>query len=526
MQIQVNKIKKNYSGTPLFEELNFAIHSQDKIGLVGQNGTGKTTLLRILLGIEGVDEGTVSKKKGLKIGWVPQKLFNDETLVFDYICQSFIEIQKIKEQLRKYEEQMTLAESDLERIMILYGNLQQTFEDQGGYALEDRVMSTLKGLGIGEKYQSTLNQLSGGERVRVELAKVLVQESDLLLLDEPTNHLDLAGIQWLENHLKMTKKSFVVISHDRAFLDEVTKKTVEIEDGQVHEYPGNYTCYVALKKEEQEYLRKNYELQQKEIQRLKLMIRRYRQWAHEGDNDAFFKKAKEIERRLEKMTLVKPPFEPKKRLKKINQGARSGKEIVLAKGIGKIVGDKILYSESSFAIYREERVAILGDNGSGKTTLLKLILGEMDLDEGTLKIGPSTRIGYLPQKLIFESPDARILAYTKSFISDEQKARQALAQAGFYSEDVAKRIKDLSGGEQVRLYLMKLLQDKINFLILDEPTNHLDIYVREEIEELLAQFTGTILAVSHDRYFLQKNFDQGLVIEAGGIRKEEMLFQL
>ncbi|MHC5268824.1 ribosomal protection-like ABC-F family protein [Enterococcus sp. LJL98] len=521
MQIQINKIKKNFGGIPLFEELSFAIHPQDKIGLIGQNGTGKTTLLRILLGMEGVDDGTVSKKKGLKIGWVPQKLSNDETLVFDYICQSFIDIQKIKEQLRKYEEQMTLPESDLERIMTLYGNLQQTFEDQGGYALEDRVMSTLKGLGIGEKYQSSLNQLSGGERVRVELAKVLVQDSDLLLLDEPTNHLDLAGIQWLENYLKMTKKAFVVISHDRAFLDEVTKRTVELEDGQVHEYPGNYSRYVTLKKEQQESLRKNYELQQREIKRLQLMIRRYRQWAHEGDNDAFFKKAKEIERRLEKITLVKPPIEPKKRLKKINQGTRAGKEILLAKEIGKIVGDKILYSESSFAIYREERVVILGDNGSGKTTLLKLILGETDLDEGTLTLGASTKIGYLPQKLTFDSPDARILAYTKSFVPDEQKARQALAQAGFYSADVAKRIKDLSGGEQVRLYLMKLLQKEMNFLILDEPTNHLDIYVREEIEELLAQFTGTLLAVSHDRYFLQKNFNQALVIEEGRIDKQE-----
>lgn len=522
MYIQANKINKNFSGTPLFEELTFTIHEQEKIGLVGQNGTGKTTLFHLLLGIEGVDEGVLSKKKGLKIGWVPQELVSDDIPVFDYISQSFTELQGIKEQLQHYEEKMTQPEVNLVHVMTLYGNLQQVFEDKGGYQLEDRIISTLKGLGISEHEQTSLDQLSGGERVRVELAKVLVQESEVLLLDEPTNHLDLTGIQWLENYLKMTKQSFVVISHDRAFLDHVTKRIVEIEDGQLQEYPGNYSRYIELKKERQALLSKNYELQQKEMQRLRLMIRRYRQWGHEGDNEAFFKKAKEIERRLEKMTVLKLPSAPKKRLQAIDQGNRSGKEIILAQKIGKMLGDKLLYSESSFAIYRGERIAVLGKNGTGKTTLLKLILGEIPLDEGTIKVGASLKLGYLPQKLIFEHPELRLLAYTKTFITDEQKARQALAKYGFYSEDVAKRIKDLSGGEQVRLYLMKLLQEKINFLILDEPTNHLDIYVREEIEELLENFTGTILAVSHDRYFLKKNFDQALLIEAGEIHKQPL----
>lgn len=522
MYIQVNKINKNFSGTPLFEELTFGIYEQEKIGLVGQNGTGKTTLFHLLLGIEGVDGGVLSKKKGLEIGWVPQNLVSDERPVFDYINQSFTELQTIKQQLRHYEKKMSQPEEDLTHLMTLYGNLQQAFEDKGGYQLEDRITSTLKGLGISEHEQTGLNQLSGGERVRVELAKFLVQESDVLLLDEPTNHLDLTGIQWLENYLKMTKKSFVVISHDRAFLDQVTKRIVEIEDGQLLEYPGNYSRYMALKKERQALLSKNYELQQKEMQRLRLMIRRYRQWGYEGDNEAFFKKAKEIERRLEKMTIVKPPSSPRKRLQAINQESRSGKEIVLAQNIGKVLGDKLLYSESSFAIYRGERIAILGGNGTGKTTLLKLIMGEIPLDEGIIKVGASLKRGYLPQKLSFEHPELRLLAYTKGFITDEQKARQSLAQYGFYSEDVAKRIKDLSGGEQVRLYLMTLLQEKINFLILDEPTNHLDIDVREEIEALLRNFTGTILAVSHDRYFLNKNFDQALLIENGEIHKQQL----
>lgn len=245
------------------------------------------------------------------------------------------------------------------------------------------------------------------------------------------------------------------------------------------------------------------------------MIRRYRQWGNEGDNEDFFRKAKELERRLEKMTLVKPPQEVSSRLSRINQAGTSGKEVVIAEEIGKIMGEKILFSESSFQIFRGERIAIMGENGSGKTSLLNLILGHEILDEGSLKVGASVKVGYLPQKLIFDDLNQRILSYVMNSLPNEQEARRQLAHFGFFSMDVTKRIKDLSGGEQVRLYLLQLLQQKINFLILDEPTNHLDIYAREEIEELLATFTGTLLVVTHDRYFLEKNFTQALLIEEG-----------
>ncbi|MCD5002977.1 ABC-F type ribosomal protection protein [Enterococcus saccharolyticus] len=522
MYIQANKINKNFSGTPLFEEVSLQIHPHEKIGLVGQNGTGKTTLFHILLGNEGIDAGTISRQKGLRIGWVPQNLVTNETAVVDYIAESFEELQRMQQQMRNYEEKMAQPDVDLERVMTLYGTLQQQFEEHGGYQLADRIQSTLKGVGLEEKSQASLSALSGGERVRVELAKILVQESDVLLLDEPTNHLDLAGIKWLENYLRATKQAFVVISHDRAFLDEVTNRIIEIEDGQLIDYPGNYSRYIELKKARLAELSKNYELQQKEIQRMKQMIRRYRQWGNEGDNEAFFKKAKEIERRLEKIQLVKPPVTPKKRLSELEQASRSGKEIIVAKNIGKIISDKLLFTDSSFAIYRGERVAIVGENGSGKSTLVKLLLGEQTLDEGTLKLGSSLRIGYLPQQLTFEQPTQRVLAYALSLIGEEQKARQTLAHYGFYKEDVAKRLQDLSGGEQVRLYLMKLFQEKINLLILDEPTNHLDIYVREEIEELLENYTGTLLAVTHDRYFLQKNFNQQLLIAEEQITKQPL----
>ena len=519
MYIQANKISKNYSGVPLFENLNCVINQQDKIGLIGQNGTGKTTLLQILMGTEGVDEGTTSRKKGLSIGYIPQKLENGSIATFDYVYQSFKEIHDLQKQLHYYEEKMCSPTEDLDRIMKVYGDLQQRFETMGGYGLEDRITSILKGLGLDRQLLTPLDQLSGGERIRVELAKVLIQENDVLLLDEPTNHLDLDSVQWLEEYLRLTSCAFLVISHDRAFLDNVVKKILEIEDGQIIEYPGNYSRYMTLKQLRVQELQKNHELQQKEIKRLKLMIRRYRQWGTEGDNEAYLKKAKEIERRLEKMTIIHAPAVPRKKLTKIRQENLSGKEVLIAKNIKKTIGNKCLFSDSSFMVYRGERIALLGKNGSGKSTLLKVVIGETEVEEGSIKTGASISIGYLPQRLSFDRPEHTILHYTKYLISDEQKARHVLANFGFFSGDVAKRIKDLSGGEQVRLYLLKLFQKKINVLILDEPTNHLDIYVREEIEELLASFTGTILAVTHDRYFLRKNFDQILLLENEKIEK-------
>ncbi|MDN6242949.1 MAG: ATP-binding cassette domain-containing protein [Tetragenococcus koreensis] len=524
MLIQINKINKNFSGTPLFEELSLAINEQEKIGLVGANGTGKTTLFQIITGTEGVAEGVVSRKKGLKIGYVSQIFVESNLTVFDYLDESFPKLQRLQEQLRIYENKMIDPTTDLDHVMRVYGKLQQEFEDAGGYELEDRMLSTLKGLGLEDKTHAKITTISGGERVRVELAKVLLQEADLLLLDEPTNHLDLAGINWLENYLKTTQAACLVISHDRMFLDHITEKIVEIEDGSLIEYPGNYSRYVQLKEARIAEITKDYELQQKEIQRIQRMIRRYRQWGNEGDNEAFFKKAKELERRLAKLTIVKPPQTPKKRLEGIEQANRSGKEVVIAQGVGKIMGERLLFTDSTFTIYRRERVAILGENGSGKSTLLQLILDKMLPDEGKLMLGSSIKVGYLPQTIAFDQPNQRILDFVKEILPQEQKARQTLAHFGFYSEDVHRRIKDLSGGERVRIYLLKLFNKQINFLILDEPTNHLDIYAREEVEELLSEYTGTLLAVTHDRYFLKKNFNDVLIIADQKIKKQPVDF--
>lgn len=524
MLIQANTITKNFSTTPVFKDLSLTIHPGDKIGLVGMNGCGKSTLLRILTGEEGISQGTVARQKGLTIGYVPQKLTLTDQVVKDYLLESFSQLADLRKEMTHVEQALAEPTADFERLLKRYGRLQETYEKADGYTLEDRINGTLKGLGVADKLEVPLSSLSGGQRVRVELTRVLTQQPQVLLLDEPTNHLDLQGIEWLESYLSHSKQAYLMISHDRAFLDKVVNRIVEIEGEQAVNYPGNYSKYAQLKRERIATLQKNYELQQKEIQRLQLMSRRYRQWANEGDNDDFYRKAKEIERRVEKLkqALVKPPESGKKRLSQVSQANRSGKEVAIAENIGKIMGEQLLFEASDFILYRQERLALSGANGSGKSTLIGCLLGEETLDEGSIRLGASVKIGYLPQKLHFEKPQQRILDFVRDFLTDEQKARQTLARFGFFAEDVAKRIQDLSGGEQMRLYLLKLLQEQINFLILDEPTNHLDIDGKEELEELLADFNETLLVVSHDRYFLRKVTTGELLIAEGRVVKRQI----
>src|SRR5699024_3142987 len=285
MIIQGKKVTKNFGGMPLFEGLDFQIKAQDKIGLIGHNGAGKTTLFKLITREEEPTEGTISQQKGLTIGCLPQIFENSTQTVQMYLQQSFPSIEKLQAQLHYLEKKMSDSTLDLEKILVQYDRCQQAYEEKGGYQLEDRIQSMLKGIGLEGKSKSLVSELSGGQRARVELMKALLQEPDLLLLDEPTNHLDIKGIQWLENFLKASKQAVLVISHDRAFLDEVVTRILEIEDGQMFTFSGNYTFYVKQKKQQLEELQKNYDLQQKELQRLRLMIRRYRQWGNEGDNE-------------------------------------------------------------------------------------------------------------------------------------------------------------------------------------------------------------------------------------------------
>ncbi|WP_261805572.1 ribosomal protection-like ABC-F family protein [Lapidilactobacillus luobeiensis] len=513
MYLQANDITKRFSNYPILDHLNLQLEPGEKSALIGVNGSGKTTLFEVLLGIEGVDAGSVSQQKGLRIGYVQQQTANESVSVMTYLLRNFSQIGQLSETLHYYEKLMTDPQQDLTAILPKYSRVQEDYEAAGGYTLAERLQSILKGVGLGDLAEAPLDQLSGGEKVKVELAKALAQEADLYLLDEPTNHLDLAGILWLEEFLKHTKAAFLVISHDRAFLDHVTTKTYQLEDGQLKSYPGNYSRFRFLKQAELEKLQKDYDLQQKEIKRLQRLIRQYRQWGVESDNPKFFKKAKEVAKRLERLTVIKRPQPQTPPVPKLSASSRSGNEVLLARGIGCFAGEKLLFADSDFAIYRGDKVALLGDNGAGKTTLVQTILQQHELADGELKRGASLQIGYLPQHIRFAQPQQRLLAYAMSFMGAEEPARRLLARYGFPASEVTKRLQDLSGGETVRLVLAKLAQQAVNLLILDEPTNHLDIEAKEEIEQLIHDYQGTLLAISHDRYFLEQNFDQYLLIK-------------
>ncbi|MCI2171101.1 ribosomal protection-like ABC-F family protein [Schleiferilactobacillus perolens] len=510
--IQASKITKQFDHEPLFVDISLQLAAGDRVALVGANGTGKSTLMDILLGSDTPSDGVVSRAKDATIAHLNQQLIDTPATVTAFLGASQPALTRLQDALRYCENQMSQPDADLDKVLARYANLQQDFEDQGGYAFADRINTVMKGLAIWAYRDTPVNQLSGGERMRVALAQLLLSDADFFLLDEPTNHLDTTGIEWLEQFLLKGKTGYLVISHDRMFLDRVTTQTWEIEDGELVTYPGNYSRYIKLKAERLASIQKDHDLQAKAIRKLQLQIRQYRQWANESQNEKFFRKAKELEKRLAKIQVIQVPQPPKHRLQNVRTAGRSGNDVITARDLGESFGPRILFQHADFQIHRGDRVAVTGANGTGKSTLVKLILGQLTPTSGTVTLGASLQPGYLPQNPQFDSPQERLLAYVQTFMPNEQAARQAMARFGFFADDAARRLQDLSGGERIRLTLLQLFQKKINLLILDEPTNHLDIAAREEIESLLQEYAGTLLIVSHDRYLLCKLCDQELHI--------------
>lgn len=513
MFIQLNQVTKNYGGIPVLEDISLEIHKGHKIGLIGENGSGKSTLLKLMVGIEGADSGTVSRKKNLTISYVQQMPKSSSESVFHYLIESFPKIQEVKQSLSYFETLFSTGEAIEEKQLLRYGQLQEEYEKIGGYTLEDRIISMLKGMNFSHKKEAYLSTLSGGEKILVEMIRILLTEADVYLLDEPTNHLDKEAMGWLESFIKNSKKTFVIVSHDRYFLDEVVQEILEIEDGNSQLFRGNYSFYKKEKRQQEEKLAKDYALQQKEIQKMQLAIRRYRQWGNESDNEKFYKKAKELEHRLEKIQRIRKPITDKKTIRGgLIEEKRSGKEVVYVKNIWKSYDEQAIFEEANCKIHWKDRISLEGRNGSGKTTFIQLLLGSKLVDAGVISIGPAVSIGYLPQTISYKNEEQRVLDYFKEVEGTEEVLRRILANYSFFGEDVFKRLKDLSGGERVRLELAKLMQQSFNFLILDEPTNHLDITSREEIEQIIQSFNGTILIVSHDRYFVQKIAEKRLTI--------------
>lgn len=514
MYIKAEKITKNFGGHPLFEELTVDIHAGEHVAIVGNNGCGKTTLLKIMAEEEAVDTGRIIKAKGSRVGFLHQIPNYPDMTVYDVMYEAFDKLNHIQKNMKQLEQQMATSD-DLESLLKKYGTLQEQFEANDGYILDSKISYVSTGLGITHLVEENFEQLSGGEKTKVTLCKILLQEPDILLLDEPTNHLDLHAIEWLEKYLQQFKGTVIVVSHDRQFMNHVVTKVIEIEDGQAWVSHGNYDAFLQAK--EDKYAREfsQYQEQQKKIKKIRDAIRRLRQWANEASppNPDLYRKAKVMERMLERMEKVKKPRVQKKMKLQLTASERSGKEVAQFYDVAKSY-DRLLFKEVTFDVYWQDTLAIIGENGAGKSTLLKMLLGEEQPDEGIVELGSSVKIGYLAQHLIEADPEARLIdVFRSELMMTEPEARHILAQFLFYGADVFKKFKNMSGGERMRLKLAQLMQQEINLLILDEPTNHLDIESREVLEENLEQFEGTIIAISHDRYFLQKLFDRIVWIE-------------
>ena len=510
----VNNVKKSFGGNIIFENISLEIKTGERIGLVGRNGSGKTTIFQLLTGMENVDSGAIHFKKGTCIGHVAQiPKFAHEMTVYDVLSTAFVKEKELEIEMRSLEARMAEEQDSigLERLMEKYGTVQEEFAFLGGYEIEANIMKVANGLQVTELFSRMFTKLSGGEQTKVSLAYMLLQKPDLLLLDEPTNHLDLFAVEWLEQFLKEYTGTVVVISHDRYFLDEVVTKIFDLEDGELHVYHTNYSQFVKEKEEKllQEF--HSYQEQQKKIKKMKEAIKRLREWANQANppNEGLHKRAGNMERALERMEKLKKPIIERKQMGLQFEGQeRSGKDVVVMKAVSKGFADCALFQEANLHVRFQERAAIVGRNGTGKTTLLKLLLEEIKPDAGEIKIGSGVKIGYLSQHA-YGNLKRNVLEEFREYVAvNEGEARHILARFLFYGPAVFKKVNQLSGGERMRLRLAQLMYQDINFLVLDEPTNHLDIESREVLEEALEQYNGTILAVSHDRFFLNKLFEK------------------
>ncbi|MBO9131399.1 ribosomal protection-like ABC-F family protein [Bacillus sp. 165] len=509
----INEISKSFAGTLIFENLSFEIHEGDRVGLVGRNGGGKTTIFKLITGIEKPDQGAIHLKKGSKLGYLSQiPSFLAGTTVQDVLLTAFSEGKELERKMKKLEQAMTMEanESILQRLIEEYGSIQEQFAFIGGYEMEAEMMKVANGLQIDSLLHHPFADLSGGEKTKVCLGSILLQKPDLLLLDEPTNHLDILAVEWLEGFLKEYTGSVIVISHDRYFLDEVATKIIDLEDGELCVYHTNYSGFVNEKQEKLLREFDAYQEQQKKIKKMKEAIKRLKEWANQANppNEGLHKRARNMERALERMEKLKRPILERKKIGlQFEQSERSGKDVIIVEGVTKAFDDEYLLKYVDLHVLFQERVAIVGRNGTGKTTLLKMILKDIPPDNGEVRVGSNVKIGYLSQHLTANHPNETVLeAFREQVFVTEGEARHILADFLFYGPAVFKKISQLSGGERMRLRLAQLMHQDINLLILDEPTNHLDIESREVLEDALEEFEGTILAVSHDRYLLNKIF--------------------
>lgn len=505
LEIALQGIEKYYGANQILKGVTFDINQGERVGLLGKNGAGKTTLFKILAGAENLDAGNMMIRKGAVIGLLDQIAdFPESYTAYDVLYSAFRDLMEIHSQMQRLEELMGQLATD--EVLKRYGSLQQLFEAKDGYAIEDNINRVCVGLKINKDMaDKEFRLLSGGEKTRVMLGKLMLENPDVLLLDEPTNHLDLSSIEWLEEFLINYKGTSIIISHDRYFLDKVVNRIVEIVDGKAELYGGNYSYYAREKRERHDIQLAKYNQEQKKIKQLEEAAKRMHEWAARADNEAMHKRAFSIEKRIERMEKTDRPRKEQIMNTRFSEHDFSSKDIIYAQEISKNYGETKVLDNLDLLIQRDEAVAILGDNGSGKSTLLKIIIGDELPDAGIIRVGNSVRFAYLPQIVTFENPKLSLLeTVTQTLRLSEGLARNLLARYKFRQEDVFKTVENLSGGEKSRLRLCLMMQSDVNLLILDEPTNHLDIDSREWLEGALADFAGTLLFVSHDRYFINK----------------------
>lgn len=515
IEIGMHKIYKNFGYKQVLKDINFEILTGDRVGIVGKNGSGKSTVFKMIMKKEFPDTGNITIRKQATIGYLEQipTISDNDITVKDMLMSSFFEIHAIEQRMRALEQDMMHNNVD-EAILNKYAKTQDQYIALGGYEVEEKLNKVITGFKLHSILDKPFAILSGGQKTIINLAQLILTEPDILLLDEPTNHLDITMLEWLENYLNKYRGTIVIISHDRYFLDRVTNKTILLDNSENRLFHGNYSY--TLKEQERLLLQEfeQYKTQQKKIEAIKASIKRYRDWGNQGDNEKFFKKAKELEKRLEKMEILDKPQLEKKKLPLNFLGERSSKEVLKVIDFGISFNNLSLFSKVNFTLYYQEKTVLLGNNGSGKTSFIKALLGNLNNYQGELKMAETVLIGYIPQEINFiNNNDSILQTFCHEYPCLEGEARGILAKYSFYQDQVFKRVGNLSGGEKVLLKMAILMQHKVNLLILDEPTNHIDIETREILEDALSNYSGTLLFVSHDRYFIDKLAQRKLVIE-------------
>ena len=501
IEISLNKINKNYGFNSVLKELSFDIKTNDRVALIGSNGCGKTTTLRLIMGEETPDNGSISIRKGSTIGYLHQipNIEKEDLKANDVYLRGIKDLLDLENKINNFVSNMDDSDKSIKEL----DRLQEDFRIKGGYQLNEKIEKIKHGFKLSKELLDTnYNSLSGGEKTIINLASLVLSNPNILLLDEPTNHLDIDTLEWFEEYLKTYKGTVLIVSHDRYFLDRVVNKIICLDNGVADIYHGNYSYY--LKESEKRVLLEfqKYKNQQKEIKALKEAIERLRVWGNKSDNPMIFKRMHAIEKRLEKLELIEKPKEKIDIKIDLTSSNRSANHVLTINKLNLNIGSRELLTNSNMEIYYKDRVCLMGKNGTGKTTLIKNIINNT---HENIKMGVNTKIGYIPQEIRFDNEELTVYEYMRGiFVGSESELRSKLYRFYFGEEDIDKKLKSISGGEKVRIKLLELILEHANFLILDEPTNHIDIDTREILEESLLEFDGTILFISHDRYFINK----------------------